>query len=159
LNCLEIHRRLAAMEALLAQSREPSPFSQYTLDLSPTEVRVVQHYFTRLRTTMLECLNEAGIPVDAHPTSVRRALQCETSHLHAAVAALTPEHLSDYGPVDAAEQAQVSRIRQELQRLSDRLSAYLQQGLGHDLPERLARLEAASGDGETLLLLDRIITR
>src|SRR5438270_184335 len=58
---LDLHRRLAEMESLLAQAQSASPLSQYVNDLSLTEARVVRDYFERLRTRILGCLQEAEI--------------------------------------------------------------------------------------------------
>jgi hypothetical protein len=58
---LDIHRRLAEMEAMLAGSLVSSPFSQYVNDLSPTERRVIEDYFNRVRSVMLALLQEADI--------------------------------------------------------------------------------------------------
>ena len=50
-------------------------------------------------------------------------------------------------------------IQQELDRLLDLVGAYLSERLGHDLPERLARLQAAPGSVAMLRLLDQIVMR
>ncbi len=159
LGFLGLHRRMADMEALLAQGSSPSPFSQYVNDLSPTEAQVVRDYFARLRATMLACLREAGIPLEVHATSTRWALQVNVNFLHIAVAEMGPEQLRGYGVVTEAGRAQALKVQQELTRLIDRISTYLRQGLGRDLPQRLARLEAAQASGATLTLLDRVLTR
>jgi GTP-binding protein EngB required for normal cell division len=156
---LDIHRRLADMEAMLAQSLTTSPFSQYVNDLSPTERRVVQDYFNRLRSTMRGCLQEADIPLEVHRTSLRWSLQCGMIFLNIAVAEISPDRLRGYGPLDADGKVQALKIQQELTRLIDRIANYLRQGLGQDLPQRLARLEAAPANVEMLQVLDRIITR
>lgn len=66
---VDIHRRMAEMEGALVQSTLASPFAQFVNDLSPTESQVVRDYFTRIRTTMVACLDEAGIPLDVNRTS------------------------------------------------------------------------------------------
>jgi GTP-binding protein EngB required for normal cell division len=155
---LAIHQRMAEMEALLAQSLSPSAFAQHVSDLSPTERRVVHDYFARVRSTMLACLQEVGIPLEMRQTSLRWALECGMIFLDIAVAEMSPDRLGGYGPLDAAGRAQAVKIQQELTRPFARLAAYLRQGLGQDLGERLARLEAAPASVETLTVLDRIIT-
>ncbi len=155
--CLDIHRRLADMEAMLVQSAISSPFSQYGNDLSPTEGRVVQDSFARIRTTMHSCLEEAGIPLEVRRTSLRWALQCGMTFLHIAVADMGPERLRGYGPLDAAGQAATLKIQQDLTRLIDRVGTYVYQGLGRDVAERLARLETAPVSAATLTVLDRVI--
>jgi GTP-binding protein EngB required for normal cell division len=156
---LDVHRRMAELDAAITQSGISSPFSQHVGDLSPTEVKVVRDYFARIRTTMLSCLEEAGIPLEVRRTSLRWTLQVSMTFLHIAVAEMGPERLRGYGPLNAAAAEAVIKIQQDLYRLIDRLGAYLRQGLGRDLQQRLARLEATSDSVATLTLLDRIVTR
>jgi GTP-binding protein EngB required for normal cell division len=150
---------MAEIEALLAQGEVPSPFSQYVNDLSPTEAKVVRDYFGRLRATMQTCLQEAGIPLEVRRTGMRWACLVNLIGLHIAVAEMGPERLRGYGPLSDAGRAQAATVQQELNRLIDRVGAYLRQGLGRDLPARLARLEATSPGAATLAALDRVITR
>jgi hypothetical protein len=159
LSCLDLHRRMAEMEAILAQSAVSSPFSKYVNNLSPTEGKVVQDYFARLRATLLAWLNEADIPPEVLHASTRWALQVGTVSLQVAVAEMSPEKLSGYGRLSEAGRDLVVKMRQDLDRMIDRVGAYLRQGLGRDLPQRLARLEAADAGAATLTVLDRIITR
>jgi GTP-binding protein EngB required for normal cell division len=158
IGCLDIHHRLAAMEAILAQNTSASPFSKYVNDLSPTEGKVIQDYFARLRTTLLDWLREADIPLAVHRASTRWALQVGMITLQVAVAEMGPEKLRGYGPLTEDGRELAIRMRQDLDRLIDRIGAYLRQGLGRDLSQRLARLEAVHVGVATLTLLDRIIT-
>ena len=156
---LDLHQRMADMEAMLIQSLDSSPFSRYVNDLSPTEAKVVRDYFGRLRSRMLACLQETGIPLEVRRTSLRWGLQCGMSFLNIAVAEISPDKLRGYGSMDAAGAEAVVKIQQELDRLINRVAAYLRQGLGRDLPQRLARLEAAPADAAGLTLLERVVTR
>jgi GTP-binding protein EngB required for normal cell division len=156
---LDIHRRMAEMEAMLAQCTIDSPFSPFVNDLSPTESQVVRDYFGRIRTTMVASLREVGIPLESNSTSVRWSLQVGMPFLSIALAEMAPDRLRGYGFLDAAGEATVVKIQQDLRRLVDRLGAYLHQGLGRDFGERLARLEATPASVATLTLLDRVITR
>jgi GTP-binding protein EngB required for normal cell division len=159
LGVLDIHRRMVEMEALIVQGTTSSPLSRYVNDLSPTEARVIQDYFARIRTTMLACLQELGIPLEVEQTSLRWAVQVGIIFLNVAVADMGPGRLAGYGPVDPAGAADAVRLQDNLNRLIDRAKAYLHQGLGRDLPQRLARLDAAPASVEMLTLLDRVITR
>jgi GTP-binding protein EngB required for normal cell division len=159
LGCLDIHHRLTELESILAQSRISSPFSKYVNDISPTEVKVIQDYFARLRITLLDWLREADIPPDVHRSSTRWALQIGMITLNIAVAEMGPERLRGYGPLKEAGREFAMRMRQDLDRLIDRVDAYLRQGLGRDLSQRLAHLDAAHADVATLSVLDQIITR
>jgi hypothetical protein len=155
---LDIHRRLAEMEAVLAEGDSLSPFSQYVNDLSPTERRVVGDYFNRLRETMLACLREADVPLEVRRTGLRWYLQCGMMFLNVAVAEMSPGRLRGYGELGPGDQERILDIQRKLDRLIDRVSVYLRQGAGRDLAQRLERLEAGAGV-ESLRLLDRVITR
>jgi len=156
---LDIHRRMAEMEAMLAQGDRPSPFSQYINDLSPTESKVIQDYFARLRAAMLDCLRESDIPLEVRQTSARWTLQCGMIFLDIAISEFSPERLRGYGPVDPSGAAQVVKVQQSVRRLVERVAAYLRQGLGHDLPQRLARLDGSGANIGTLAVLEKVITR
>jgi hypothetical protein len=71
----DAHHRLADMEAILAQSLIESPFFQYIYDLSPTERKVIQDYFGRIREAMRTLLHDASIRLifSARARNARRA--------------------------------------------------------------------------------------
>jgi GTP-binding protein EngB required for normal cell division len=155
---LDIHHRMAEMEAMIAQGTIRSPFSGYVNDLSPSESKVVEDYFARIRSAMLARLREAGIRLEVRRTSLRWSLQVGLTFLNIAVAEMGPTQMQGYGPLGADGRETVVNTQQDLDRLIDRVGAYLRQGLGRDLPERLARLESTAG-AATLTLLDRVISR
>jgi GTP-binding protein EngB required for normal cell division len=156
---LDLHRRMAEMEAYLAQSDSSSPFNQHVNDLSPTERKVVQDYFARMRGTMLARLREHGLPLQTQRTSLRWVLQTGLTFLHIAIAELGPGALRGYGTLDEAARRELVQIQQELDRIVDRVGAYLAEKVGHDLAERLARLDAVPATVQTLTLLDSVIAR
>ena len=156
---LHIESRLSEMEPLLAQGKRPSLLNQHVHDLSPTEAKVVEDYFARIRSTMVTCLEKHGIPVEVRRVSLRWSLQTSMISLSIAVEEMGPGRLRGYGGLDDAGRQEVLSIQQELDRLLDRVSAYLSERLGHDLPERLARLQAAPGSAAMLRLLDQVVMR
>lgn len=129
-NLLHIHTRLREMEGLLFQVGYPSRLDQYMPDLSPTEVKVVEDYFQRIRSAMEKYLEEYEVPIDTRRVSLRWALQTGLSFLSVAVAEMSPERLRGYGPLDQEGQAAVLAIQQELDRLLDRVRTYLREGAG-----------------------------
>jgi hypothetical protein len=156
---LDIHGRLEEMEAFLAQGPNTSVLSEHVHDISPTEAKIVHDYFARIRSTLVACLQEHGIPLEVRPISLRWTLQTRLGFLHIAIAELGPEKLRGYGMISPPVRDQLVRIQQELERLVDRVSAYLRQGLGQDLSQRLARLEASPGTVGMLTLLSQVVTR
>jgi GTP-binding protein EngB required for normal cell division len=156
---LHIESRLDEMEPLLAQGKRPSPLNRHVHDLSPTEAKVVEDYFARIRSTMVTCLEKHGIPVEVQRVSLRWSLQTGVNFLSVDVAEVGPDRLRGYGELDDAGRQEVLSIQQELDRLLDRVVAYLGDRLGHDLPERLAKLQAAPASVAMLRLLDQIVMR
>lgn len=157
--CLYMESRLNEMEPLLAQAKRPSPLDRHVHDLSPAEAKVMEDYFARIRSTMVTCLQKHGIPITVDRVSLRWSLQTSMIDLSIAVAEVAPQRLGGYGELDDAGCQEVLSMQQELDRLLDRVMAYLRERLGHDLPERLARLQAAPGNVAMLRLLDQIVMR
>ena len=108
---------------------------------------------------MLACLQEVGIPLEVRRTSLRWGVEVGTTFLHIAVAEMSPDALRGYGPLEAASRNAVLKMQQDLSRLIDRVQAYLRQGLGRDLEQRLAHLNATPTSIATLTVLERIISR
>lgn len=155
----DIQHRLEEMESMLAQSLIDSPFARYVNDLSPTERKVIQDYFGRIREAMRVCLREAEIPLELRRTSLRWAMRGGLIFLDSAVSEMAAERLTGYGELSAEGRMVAERIQRELRRPIDRASTYLRQGLGRDLGQRLVRLNAAPADARQLDLLNRILTR
>jgi GTP-binding protein EngB required for normal cell division len=156
---LDIHRRMAQLEALLTPGMKATPFSGYVNDLSPTEARVVQDYFTRIRTAMLAHLRESEIPVDVRPTSLRWAIDVGISFIGINLSELGLKKLRGYGDLGENASAQTMRFQQDLERLVDQAATYVRQGIGRDLSQRLSRLGAAQVGVETLSDVEKIVTR
>ena len=131
---LDLHRRMAEMEAQIAPSGDPSPFSRHINDLSPAEAETVRGAFARLRSRMLAWLQEAGVPVDMRRVSLRWALRAGMNFLHVGVAEMGPAQLRGYGPVDETAAAAVVRLQRDLNRLLDDAGASLRQDHGGNLP-------------------------
>ena len=128
---LDIHQRMAEMEALLAQETR-SPFSRYAHDLSPAEIELVRDRFAHMRNAMLTYLEEAGISLEFQQSGVRWALQCGMTFLSITIAEMGPEKLRGYGPVDEAGRASVLKMQEELNRHIDQIKADLRLLDDHD---------------------------
>jgi hypothetical protein len=155
----DVHRRLAKMESMLAQSLIDSPLTSYINDLSPTEHKVIYDYFRRIRESIRTCLRESGLPLEGQRTSLRWALQGGLLFLESAVAEFTAQKLRGYGQLTEQGRIQAERIQRELRPWIERALVYLRQGWGEDLGQRLARLDAAPSDAKQLELLNGIIIR
>jgi GTP-binding protein EngB required for normal cell division len=156
---LDVHRRMAELEALIATGERPSAFSRYLHDLSPTEAKVAQDYFARIRTAMRAHLEECGILLDVRPASLRWALQTGLSFIGITVEELRPSKLRGYGELGQEARALTQKICEDLGRLVDQVAAYLRQGIGRDLQGRLARLDRAGVGVGTVAQLEEVVAR
>jgi len=133
---LDLHHRMAEMEALLHRADDPSPFSQTVSDLAPAEAEAVRVYFGRIRDAMLTFLRERGIPLEVRRASLRRHLQGGVQFLSVALAEFAPKRLAGYGAVAPDGAAEVAEVQQNLNQLIDGLSAYLRPRPKEDRPRR-----------------------
>lgn len=156
---LDIHQRLVQLEADLMQDCNSSPLSKHVHDISPTEVKVLRDYLARMRGTLVTCFRENEIPMTVQRTSLRWTLQVGIDFIRIAIAELGPKKLQGYGSLSPAASERLLRLRRELDRLADRMATYLRQGLGRDLSERLARLDATSASVAMLTRINRIADR
>lgn len=156
---LDIHHRLAKLEGAMAGCDRSSPLSEFVQDISPAEIKVVQDYCSRVRSTMLACLEQCDIPLEVHRTSLRWALQTGVAFVGIAVDELGPERMRGYGTLDGNAQETLRKIQRELNRLIDRFSTYLRQGAGQDLAQRMERLGAKPLNVATLRKLSEVISR
>jgi GTP-binding protein EngB required for normal cell division len=156
---LGIHRRMAELEVLHHPGERASAFSEYVNDISPTEAKVLQDYFARIRIAMLGHLKELDIPLDIRPMSRRWAIQTGLQSVSIAVAELRPSKLRGYGELSQEAPSLMTKICEDLDRLIDQIITYLRQGLGSDLQAHLSRLVAAHVDMETLASLEQVVAR
>ena len=122
---LSVHKQMAELESLLVQSETTSPFSQFVLDVSPTECGVIQDHFARIRAAMHVYLDELGIPLEVRTTSVRWIFETRLMHLQTAVDDMGPNRLAGYGELDPDDHEAVARIKEDLTRLLEQVRACL----------------------------------
>ncbi len=146
---LHIESRLNEMEPMLAQSKRPSPLDERIHDLSPTEAKVVEDYFARIRSTMVTCLEKHGIPIEVHRVGLRWALQTSLITLSVAVAEVSPDRLRGYGELDDAGRKEILSIQQELDRLLDRMTTGAEPNPAADAADLIRDLNELERAGTT----------
>jgi small GTP-binding protein len=155
----DIDRQLSDMESTLSEAERPSVFSGIVNDLAPTEIRVLRDYFARIRSAMIACLKASEIALDNRQSSLRWAIQTRLMFIRLPLEEISPKRLQGYGAIESAGADEVLKCQDEVGRFIDRAAMFVRQGLGRDVGERLARLDAATADVETLKLLEQVTTK
>jgi GTP-binding protein EngB required for normal cell division len=158
--CLDIHRRMAELEALLSQAEPRTRFSRYAADLAPVEQQVLRDYFARIRDAMGDLLQAYDIPLDHERLSLRWTAATSLAFLQVAAAEMGPDKLRGYGELTAEGSWAALRMQQELERLIEQAARTLRPESGGDLAERLARLETSVPNlVPTLTTIEEVVTR
>jgi GTPase Era involved in 16S rRNA processing len=157
--CSTIDRRLGELEAALVQATRPGPFSGLVNDVSPVQAKVVLDHFARLRGALLAHLKELEIRPETRETSVRWVLQSGLTHLQVSVDDMGPTGFAGYGTLVPGAESALLKLQEDLTRLLKGVLAYLRQGSGRDLAQRLSRLETAPDLVTLLTQLEHVITR
>lgn len=144
--CLDVHQRMAELEALLIQAEQPTMFTRYVSDLSPVEQRVLRDYFARIREVMSSLLRAHDVPLKGDRISLRWTATTALSFLQVAVAEISPGKLRGYGELAPEGKTAALRMQQELARLLDQAAQALPRDSGSDFAGRMAQLEASIPD-------------
>jgi len=88
-----IDGQLAEIEAALAALGAESPLSQYTLDLTPMQRKVIGDHLRRIRDEMGSILKRLEISPDGRRVSAAWSIQCRLIGISVAIAEMDPRHL------------------------------------------------------------------
>jgi GTP-binding protein EngB required for normal cell division len=145
-------------DAQAAWAESNSPFATHLPDLTPTQERIVTDYFARIRGQMADACRVLGITLEPPRIAASWSIQTAISFAQIAVAEIAPSRLQGYGSLDPDTVEVLVRLEADVGRTLQRLQAYLAQGLGRDLADRLKRLERSPVDLPLLKRIERIIT-
>lgn len=157
-SCEYIDKLLSDIESVLNTSTSGSPFPKYRDDLSLAQRKVAQDYIARIRAQLVRVLEGQEVPLSNERIGARHALRTTLEFIDIAVEELKPKYMRGYGELPAAVVPELNGIVGELQAVVKKFSAYLEQDLGQDLQQRIARLEQTSDEIELLKTIERIVT-
>src|SRR6266545_3970302 len=155
-SCEYADKLLSEIEAILAGSTSQSPFPKYKQDLSPAQVKVVQDYLARLRAQMVRILHSQGMTPPGPQADSPHAIRVALDFVDIVFEECRPKYMAGYGEVPESAVPELNGLVNEIQGIVAKLDAFLTQELGHDVRDRLQRLEQ-SGDIGRVQLLARII--
>src|SRR5439155_25627526 len=125
-------------------------------DLSPAQVKVVQDYLARIRAQMVRILQSQGITPPGPQADSPHAIRVALTFVDIVFEECRPKYMVGYGEVPESAVPELNGLVNELQGIVAKLDAFLAQELGHDVRDRLQRLEQ-SGDVGRVQMLARII--
>jgi hypothetical protein len=129
-----VNRLISEAEHILASTRSPSPFQEYTQDSTPAQRKVTHDYVLRVRETMRRILDELIIPPKSPISGALWAARNNLAFASLAIVEIEPRHMKGYGELSEADKQMLNRITAELNELLGGLDNYLAQGAGADSP-------------------------
>ncbi len=148
---------LSDIESILVAAASKSPFPKYKPDISPAQAKIVEDYIRRIRAQMLRVLAGQGVePPPARFGSVH-SIRVALGFAEIAFEECRPKVMRGYGQLPESAATELNGLVDEMRGLLSKLDAYLAQGEGQDLRQRLAKLEQAGGDIGMVKTIERIV--
>ena len=157
--CRHVDGMLSEIEAVLNQSASKAAFPKYVPDIPPAQRRTIEDYIARLRAQLKRALEGQEIGSPPPSISAAHAVHISLQFIDVSVEELKPRYMRGYGEVPPRAVIELNGIVGELQGLLSKLDRYLLQGVGHDLKERLRRLEATGNEMELLRKVEEMVAR
>ncbi len=148
---------LGEIETILAAAASKSPFPKYKPDVTPQQAKLIQDYLARIRAQMVQVLRSQGIEPPAPQFGSLHSIRVMLGFAGISFEECRAAAMRGYGEFSPEAGAQLDGLAGEMKSLLGRLDAYLAQGSGQDLWERLEELERAGSDVGLVKVLERII--
>ncbi len=148
---------LGEIESILTAAASKSPFPKYKPDVTPQQAKLVQDYLARIRAQMVQVLRSQGIEAPEPPFGSLHSIRVMLGFAGISFEECRAAAMRGYGEFSPEAGAQLDGLAGEMKSLLGRLDAYLAQGTGPDLRERLEELERAGSDVGLVKTLERII--
>lgn len=153
-----IDRLLADALQLLDAAETDVSLRGHVPDATPVQQKVAADYAAALRRGMENALGRLQVPPFPVRTSTVRAARTTILYAQVALEGIEPQTMRGYGPVDNDTERELHAVTAQLMEGLKDIDAYLAQGPGRDVGERLRRLASESLDGRALSGLERVIT-
>jgi GTP-binding protein EngB required for normal cell division len=155
--CQYVDKIIGEMEHVLNAAASKAAFPKYIADLSSSQRRTIEDYFARIRAQLARVLDGQDIARPEPTIPASRAVSTGLLSIEIAVEELRPSMMRGYGELSPEVATELEGICGELRELVSRVSQYLLQDAGQDLPQRLARLEQTSAELGLLAKIERVV--
>jgi GTP-binding protein EngB required for normal cell division len=157
--CHYIDKLLSDAEHILHQATSQSPFPRYVVDVTPSQVRVIEDYIRRLRAQLLRALDWQRLKPKPPDIPATRAVLTNLAFIDIAVEELRPSYMRGSGAVPEDAVDELNGVVHELRSLVEGMERYLRQELGTNLESRLQKLQQTGYDVALLRAIEQIVTR
>lgn len=158
-SCQYMDKLLGDIEQILHAAASRSPFPRYIVDMSPSQIRVMEDYIGRIRAQLLRTIAWQHMAPDAPNIRATFAILTHLSFVDIAVEELRPQHMKGSGAVPPEAVDELNGVVFELRSLLTEAERFLKQEQVTDLAERLKKLEANGADVSLLQRIEQIVTR
>lgn len=153
-----IDKLLVDIEEVLT-STTSNGFPKYKNPLSPTQVRVVRDYITRVRQQIKSVLEALSISLPPPKFDSTHSIRVNLQFVEVALEEIAPKRLTGYGQVPEALRAPLEGGLQELKGIVRQLDAYLSVPPSADLADRIGRLRSSESLTDLLRTISDVIDR
>lgn len=152
-----LDKLLQDVEEILIAGASEAAFPKYKNGLSPTQIRTVRDYMTRIRRQVLRVFTDLKIPIPPSPFDSVHSIRVILQFIEIALEECAPHRLAGYGEVPDNLVAPLAGALQEMKSIVSQLDSYVAQGIGRDLEGRLQRLSATGNEVELIRKVREVI--
>jgi GTP-binding protein EngB required for normal cell division len=148
---------LSDIEGILNSADSQSPFSDYRMDLTLHQARLIRSNLVRFRQHLSRTLSAIGVEHGEPRFGAMHAILVTLTFVRIAVEEMTPERMRGYGELSEEAAGEVRGLCAELLGLLDNLERALAMGTAADLQARLSQISETVEEVRLLKLLDRVV--
>ncbi len=120
-NVRHLDGMLTDLEQKLASVGIPSPFHEYTMDLTEAQRNIVLSYIALIQETMIRFLERGEIPFQRQMTSILKVVKTTAIFMHMAAEEMRPKYIRGYGQLSDQAVRELNETASEIQALLRRL--------------------------------------
>jgi len=144
--CHYIDGLLSEIEQILAAEQSGAAFPRYSVDIGPSQRRMIEDYIARVREQLVRALEGQGLAREKPSIPASRAVHVTLGAIDIAAEELRPRYMRGYGEVPQGAGAKLNDIAGELQSLVRRLDSSLTDRAGENTDARTPQFDD-SGEG------------
>ncbi len=117
-----VDERLAELEQSMEAAGRQSPFHGYTMDISPSQRRMLITHIALIQESMVKFLEDQNIRFKRSNMSVARVVKTTIQFLHITFEEIRPKYLRGYGALPDAAARDLDELATRIQKLLEQMN-------------------------------------